>query len=153
MWRHARECVVAVLLVVLPFQSMAAVLLDLQGPAHVHAGALGDDDDHHHDDHDGGHDQPQVRHRHDDVAAHDHHHGPFDRHHHDADDTTVVMVDEDGGDDRAGGWSATLVAAMPASPALQCAARRPEGFAPDDAACFRTRVPGLPDRPPRSASL
>lgn len=149
--RPVRAAVVALLLVVLPFQSIAAVLLDLHGPAHVHLDAHEDHDHEHDHDEDDDHDHPHdAGHAHD--AAHDHDHGPFDRHHHHPDDATVVMVDEGGGDERAAGWSATLCAAMPASPALECALSRRDRFLSGPDAHFRTRIPGLPDRPPRIAS-
>jgi hypothetical protein len=122
-----RRAIPWLLAAVMPFQLLAAVYLDVLGPAHFHED---DADDHH-------------PHRH------------IERHHHDHDDASVVTI-RDGlaallamEEESAAGWSSTMLAALPAGdlPALAQAQREPIVYRQ---AFLQSFFPGRLERPPRA---
>jgi hypothetical protein len=141
-----RCAVIWLLALLLPFQALTAVYLDMRGPAHVHV----DDDAHHHHGHDHAH-----------AHLHPHAHGKHrvERHHHRYDDPSVVVV-HDGGtrDSQAAemenkpGWSATMLAALPAGAALLLP-RMLSVLSPRPQPVPRTRYPGRLERPPRPGAF
>ena len=94
--RRTRVLLIVLVALLLPFQVLTALYLDIRGPLHFHIES--------HHDHDHAH-----------VHAHDH----LERHHHDAHDPTVIVVDGDAGQSVAGeaeaatGWSSVMFVTLP----------------------------------------
>ena len=127
------------LVVLLPFQVLTGLYLDVRGPLHFHV---------EHGEHDHGHDH-----------SHSHAHSDSERHHHAAFDASVVTV-HDG--ERAAflaleeaetGWSSVMFAALSAFAGSLTLPEMSGGYAPGPAAIHRTHLtPGL-ERPPRDARV
>jgi hypothetical protein len=136
--RHVPSRSIAWLLaLLLPFQALTALYLDVHGPLHFHVAA--DDHDHH--------------------GGHAHAHG--DRHHHHANDVSVVRLDEE---NRFGplaalehesnpGWSATMLAALTAGVSMLQTPNATGSPVLSHVCPLRTRFPSRLERPPRSSSL
>lgn len=121
-----RSTVTWFLALLMPFQVLTAVYLDVRGPAHVHAG------NHHH-----------------------HHQHGVEHHHHHPHDPTVVKVGDHAPFEffalkrETSGWSGVMLAAVLASGILLLLAKAPGGLAPRPEPRLHSRVPGRLERPPR----
>ena len=128
----AKPAVAWLIALVMPFQALTAVYLDVQGPAHFHV---------YHDDHD-----------------HEHSHGPHhvEHHHHHPHDHSVVAVHEHGVPDspaleeqERSGWSATMLVALAAEGAALQVPEPSNGVASLPSLPLKTRFPAGLERPPR----
>ena len=170
MFPAIRPAVAWLLALVMPFQALMVVYLDVRGPAHFHVGQAGD---HlvHPDARDAGADRGHGRaHEYSHVIQamglegrgrfHEHSHSRgangVERHHHHPGDPSVVTIDDQAlpGDlalkeETTSGWSGAMLAALPASglsPHLPASLDAP---APRPDPLLQTRAPGRLERPPR----
>jgi hypothetical protein len=126
------------LALVMPFQVLTAVYLDVYGPAHFHVEDGNDDHDH--------------RHEHSHSHGRDH----VERHHHHPADPSVVTVRDDGllesialEERPTPGWSGIMLVALLTSGAPPQAPETPSGIAPRREPLLQTRFLGRLERPPR----
>ena len=131
------------LVLVMPFQALTAVYLDVLGPAHYHA-----------------HFPAENEHRHEyghDHHGHSHGQGDVERHHHQAADSSVVTVHSDGAleflaleAENTSGWSGSMLVTLvgeAATPQLSLMSAR---LTPPIELLLQTRFPGRLERPPRT---
>lgn len=131
MW-PGRAAIARLLLLVLPFQALTAIALDLRGPAHFHVHDDADADDH--------------------GPAHDH--GGVEHHRHAAADLSVIPVEDDALDSHeaeeiASGWSATMCAVLVSAAESLRIPGTASGAVAGPAQHLKTRFPGRLERPPR----
>ena len=138
MARLIRPTVAWLLALVMPFQVLTAVYLDLRGPAHFHV-------ENHEDDHD-----------HDHGHSHSHSQDHVERHHHHPDDVSVVTVHDDGllellalEAETKSGWSGTMLVALLAGGASAQLPKMQSGLTPRREPLLQTRFLGRLERPPR----
>jgi len=144
-----RPAVIWLLALVMPFQVLTAVYLDLRGPAHFHV--ENDDDDHDRDqDHGRAHDHG---HGHTHTHSQDH----VERHHHHADDPSVVTVPDDSllellalEAENKSGWSGTMLVALLGENTLPQLPAVPGGLTPRRETLPQSPFLGRLDRPPRT---
>ena len=150
------RAIIWLLALIMPFQVLTAVHLDVRGPLHFHV--EGGHGKHHHDSgperergssHDYGHYLPHF---------HGQHH--VERHHHHPHDSSVVTVRDHGLSEPLAlkaeitpGWSATMLAALLATSALLLLRATPGGLMPRPELLLQTRFPGRLERPPRTIPL
>lgn len=119
------------LVLLMPFQALTAVYLDVLGPAHFHF-----EHDHH-------------------GSLPSHGQDRIERHHHHQDDLSVVTVHDDGllepfaSGETPSGWSSSMLAVLSAGGASLQPSQPSNELAPRAEHFLYTRFPGRLERPPR----
>src|SRR5690349_13403002 len=119
MARSLRSMVACLVVLLVPFQAITAMYLDIRGPLHFHVAIADADDDPQHHGHAHAHPQ-QHAHPHLHAHAHGHAHDArhLERHHHDPNDASVVTI---GGGlldpaalkgENPSGWSSVMLVAI-----------------------------------------
>ena len=151
-----RSTVIWLLALLMLFQVLTAVYLDVRGPAHVHVKS-----DHSEHRHHRGPDSDRGQRDYGHYLPHfhvQHHH--VERHHHHPADPSVVTVRDHAPlesfmlkEETTTGWSAAMLAALLASGALLLLTRLPGGLALRPDSLLQTRSLGRLERPPRTIPL